>query len=328
MLRTYQKITFTSKTDGSVLVFNFVNSVEVSTSYETLTDTAVIKMPKRVNVDGKPITGDDVNSIFKRGDKVKIELGYFPNLKTVFEGYITTVNVKSPIIIECDDEMYVLKNTPIAKYSKVAPSLTEFLDAIVPDTITRNETLEIAKMGTLTFSNMSVCEIFDVIKKEYGIYFYFVDSVLNVGNPSNASDTETVRFIFENNIIDDTSLKFQREQDVRLKIKAISMNYDNEKLEKIVGDNDGALRTYHYYNTSLADMEKFANLLLTKNKFTGYRGDMLTFGEPLIRHGDHAELKSYKYPAKDGTYQVKSVTRTLNVTDGYKQSVELDIKVA
>lgn len=326
MLRPFNKITFTSATDGAIIVFDFVNNVEISSSYETLTDTATIKIPKRVNLDGRPISEGE-NSIFKRGDRVKIELGYFPNLITVFEGYIRTVNAKSPIIIECDDEMFTLKNTIIDKYSGLSPTLTEFLDDIVPSTIERKETIGVT-MGTLKFSNLSVCDILDIIKKDYGIYSYFVNKVLHVGFASDASDTKEVSYTFEENIIEEQDLVFQREQDVKLRIKAISMNLDNSKTEVIVGDSNGALRTHHYYNATEVNLRKFANLKLNRLKYTGFKGDLLTFGEPYVRHGDRAKLISFKYPEKNGTYQVISVVRSLAVDTGYKQRIELGIKLA
>ena len=71
MLRLQSKITFTSKTDGTEIVFDFVNEVEIETSYENLTDTAKITIPRKLNFDGKPIAVG-VDSIFKRGDSVKI----------------------------------------------------------------------------------------------------------------------------------------------------------------------------------------------------------------------------------------------------------------
>ena len=93
MLRLNSKITFTSKATGDEIVFDFVNNVEINTSYENLTDTAKITLPRKLNFDGKPIVVG-VTSLFKRGDKVKIELGYFPNLRTVFNGYIGLITQK------------------------------------------------------------------------------------------------------------------------------------------------------------------------------------------------------------------------------------------
>lgn len=359
MLRLYNRITFTSKDNRQgALVFDFVNNVEIESSYENFTDTAKITIPKQVNSNGKPISVGE-NSIFKRGDAVKIELGYYPNLRTVYEGYITTVNAKSPIIIECEDEMFLLKNTKVVfpkkrtvvdrvttKTGKVrmlkrprvysanitlAQLLDEFkavmleeqdYDLILDE---QTENIEI-NLGSFRATNVSIAECLDTLKKEYGLYSYFRDKKLHVGLPSDASVTNTVDLVFEQNIIEDSNLEYQREQDVRLRIKAISMRLDNTKTEIEIGDQDGTLRTYHTYNATEDALKEFANLKLKSLKYEGYKGDLTTFGEPYIRHGDAVRLKSIKYPDKNGTYQVTSVKRLFGM-NGYKQVCDLGIKL-
>ena len=365
MKRLFNKITFTSKTDSAVIVLDFVNEIQIESSFENKTDTAKITIPKTITNNGKPIsTGSD--SIFKRGDKVKIECGYYPNLTTIFEGYITTVNTKSPIIIECEDEMFLLKNSKViypkkrtvvnsvtSKKGKVkmlkkprvyssAINLSDLLNEfhavmweeheyeldyqIFSDPDLKTTTNDV-NLGSFRATNVSVVECLDVLKKEYGIYSYFRNGVLKVGFPSDASDTKTIPLVFEENIIDDTNIEFQRKEDLRLRIKAISMNSNNTKLEEEVGDADGTLKTFHYYNATQSDLIAFANLKLKTFQYTGFVGDITTFGEPFIRHGDAVKLKSYKYPDKDGTYQVKGVKRGFGM-NGYRQVLELGVKLA
>lgn len=325
MLRLYSKITFTSKTTGDDIVFDFVNDVSIETSYENLTDTAKITIPRKLNFDGKPIAVG-VDSIFKRGDKVKIELGYFPDLRIVFNGYITKVSPKTPIVLECEDNMYLLKTKIISKYSKTNVSLKQLLTDIIGDAVDFRTLLEV-DLGSFRISNSSVAKVLDTLKSDYGFYSYFVDGVLNVGLASDASDTNTVEFKFEENIIDDSSLEYQRSEDMRLKIKAVSINSnDNSKIDVEVGDDDGALRTFHTQNATESALKEFANLKLTEWKYEGFRGSFKTFGEPYIRHGDTAKLISDKFPEKNGLYEVVNVRRSFNTTDGYKQDIELGIK--
>jgi hypothetical protein len=346
MLRLNSKITFTSKADDSEIVFDFVNNVEIESSYENLTDTAKITLPRKLNFDGKPVVVGN-NSIFKRGDKVKIELGYFPNLRTVFTGYISKLSTTSPMVIECDDAMFILKQTIVTypkKYSIVTQgktgkhlkkpkvisskiTLQELLDNIIPDEIEYKCLLDV-NIGSFRASNASVAKVLDTLKSDYGFYSYFVNGVLNVGLASDASDTITQEFEFEENIIDDTRLEYQRKDDVRIKVKAISINSaDNSRITVDVGDDDGAQKTVHTQNATEADLKKFANLKLETLKYEGYSGSFTTFGEPFIRHGDLAKLISKKYPEKNGTYTVVSVKRSLGMS-GYRQDIELGIKTS
>lgn len=325
MLRLYNKITFTSKTTGEDIVFDFVNEVEIETSYENLTDTAKITIPRKLNFDGKPIAVG-VDSIFKRGDKVKIELGYFPDLRTVFSGYITKVSPKTPIVLECEDNMYLLKTKIIDKYSKTNVSLKQLLSDIIGSEVEFKTLLEV-DLGSFRISNSSVAKVLDTLKSDYGFYSYFVDGVLNVGLASDSSDTEIVEYKFEENIIDDSSLEYQRSDDMRLKVRAVSIkSSDNSKIDVEVGDDDGALKTFYTQNATESALKEFANLKLSEWKYEGFRGSFKTFGEPYIRHGDTAKLISDRFPEKNGLYEVVSVRRTFNVSDGYKQDVELGIK--
>jgi len=324
MLRLQSKITFTSKTDGTEIVFDFVNEVEIETSYENLTDTAKITIPRKLNFDGKPIAVG-VDSIFKRGDSVKIELGYFPDLRTVFEGYISKVNPKTPIVLECEDKMFILKTTIISKYSKTSVTLKNLLTDIIGDVVEFRTLLDV-ELGSFKVSNASVAKVLDTLKSDYGFYSYFVNGVLNVGLAADASDTQTIEYKFEENIIDDSSLEYQRSEDMRLKVKAVSINSsDNSKIEVEVGDDDGALKTFYTQNATLEGLRQFANLKLTEWKYEGFSGSFTTFGEPYIRHGDTAKLISDKFPEKNGLYEVVSVKRIFGM-DGYKQDIELGIK--
>lgn len=346
MLRLNSKITFTSKTDGSQIVFDFVNKVEIESSYENLTDTATITLPRKLNFNGKAlVTGN--NSLLKRGDKVKIELGYFPRLRTVFTGYIKTLTTNSPLVIECDDEMFVLKQTIVTypkKYNLVTQgksgknlkhpkvisakvTLKELLDNIIPDDIEYKCLLDV-NIGSFRASNASVAKVLDTLKSDYGFYSYFVDGVLNVGLAADASVTNTELFEFEENIIDESDLEYQRKDDVRLRVKAININSaDNSRTTVDVGDDDGVQKTVYTQNSTETDLQKFAILKLIELKYEGYKGSFETLGEPYVKHGDAAKLVSKKYPEKNGTYSIVGVNRTFGM-DGYRQRIELGIKIA
>lgn len=319
MLRPICHITFT-KENGDKYEFDFCHSIEIKTSYENLTDTAKIVLPRKLSFEGKELfTG--ANAIFKRGDEVKIELGYFPELKTAFEGYISFVNGSLPVEIECEDKMFLLKQTTIKKYSVESTSLNDLLSEILPDDIDF-ECLDV-QLGSFRISNATVSKILDTLKGDYGFYSYFVDGILHVGLPSDASDTITGEFVFEEAIIDSDNLKYQRKEDVNIKVVAVSMQSDNSKKEVTVGDPDGAQRTFYTYNSTEAALKEFANLKLEEVKYTGYSGTFKTFGEPFVRHGDVAKLISTKLPERDGNYEVVSVTRSFTMNDAYRQDIEL-----
>lgn len=356
MLKCISKITITPK-DKKAFELDFINEVEVSTSYDKLTDTAKVTFPRNVNYDGKNIfVGRD--ALFKRGDSILIELGYNPKLRTIFNGYITNVGSANPIVIECEDKMFSLKNSnityppikgtithghPSKKYpnGKVLKkpiivtdtiTLDQLLDYMIPEDIkyeiivnnsNGNGTTKDVNLGNFRATKVSITEILDTLKKEYGLYSYFRNDTLYVGLPSDASKSNTEEFAFEETIINGDDLIYQQADDLNIKVVAISMNSDNTKKQIEVGDSDGSQRTYYTYNASDADLKVFANLKLTEVKYTGYEGKFKTFGEPYVRHGDIAKITSKKFPEQDGFYTIVGVNYSLSIGEAYKQTIDI-----
>lgn len=346
-LRPIINITFTSKTSGKKILFDFATDVETVEDVENFTQTATIVFPRKIVFKGQNLfTG--TNAIFRRGDKVKVEIGYFKEkntplegLKELYNGYISYVNGSLPVTIECEDEMFVLKNTKctypkkvglitVGKHGKklkkpkvisAAISLNDLLGNILPDDIVY-KCLDV-NLGSFRCSNASVSQILEKLKSEYGLYSRFVGGVLMVGFASDSSDTKTQEFIFERTIIDETQLQYQLKEDLSVKVVAISMQPNNTKKEITVGDTDGAQRTYYTYNATDEGLKKFANLKLDRVRYSGYVGSFTTFGEPMVRAGDIAQLTSRKLPERNGFYDIISVRRKFSVKDGYKQTIEI-----
>src|ERR1035437_22207 len=112
-----------------VLIFDWVNNVEIKSEFKNLTKTAKVIFPRNLNFDGVELIEGKV-PIFGRGDRIIIQLGYEfldPNTKTikstmlpdgntligkeVFRGYITKINFNTPLELECEDQMFFLKQS-------------------------------------------------------------------------------------------------------------------------------------------------------------------------------------------------------------------------
>jgi hypothetical protein len=344
MDRPIHNITFT-KAVGTEVSFNFCNSFETDESYEHLTDTAKIIVPRKLSMDGIDLFSG-TNPVFKRGDQVKIEAGYYPNKRVIFNGYISKIHAKIPVEIECEDRMFLLKEYTVSypdKYSTIylgkngrhlkRPkiisaniSLKELMDNIIADDI-EYRVLDDIKLGQFRVQNATPAQVLDKLKSEYGLFSYFVDGVLTVGFANDASDTIEEEFEMERVIINSDDLEYQIEEDVKLKVKAVSMMPDNAKIEVEVGDSDGEQKTIHKYNLNEADLRKVALKWLEEFKYTGFIGNLETFGEPYLRHGDRCRIVSKKLPERNGSYLITSVKRKLSVDGGYRQIFSLGTKV-
>jgi hypothetical protein len=347
--------------DNKNIVFSFINSVEITSSSNNLTSTALITIPRKLTFEGKNIVAG-LNTLIRRGDYVEIELGYFPNLRRVFIGYITEIDINSPMKIRCEDEMYLLKNKmvifptnlnkPVTGITKI--NLKDFLrDQIFNDLlgVEWRCLIDEVEIPIIRF-NCTAARCLDIIKDKFPpISFYFemyksgnqMFSRFNAAFVSDVSQGYRVDFNFENDIIDYNNLKYQREEDIQLEIKGTSINpSDNSRISVLLywdgkqtkwADNPenpsglGAHRQLYTtkYQTE-AELKEFVLEEMKKLRYTGYVGTFLTFGEPYVQPGWTVRLESLKYPERNGTYLVKSVTRKFG-TSGYRQLIEVGIKI-
>ena len=311
--------------------FDYVTDIEIESTWDMLTDTATMKLPRKFRFlkDGEVvenvISGDD--PLFKRGGACSFVIGYGEETAQRFEGYLSGIIPRNPLIFEFQDEMYNLKQKTITKYSKKDLTLSQLLTDIMgatPFEVTQEFTI-----GKYVIKSSNVAQVLEHLKKNYGVTSYFRNGTLYSGlayKLRNIDQLKIVEIDMEKFVIDDSSLSYQRNDDQQIKIRAISIYPDNTRKEKIVGDTNGGERTQYFYNVPESDLEKYANEQLEKYKFTGFTGSFTTFVNPIVRHGDAVKLISTKRPDAQGIYLVKKVTTTSGV-DGGRQRIELDIKV-
>lgn len=363
MLRLASKITITKTVSGDVYVFKFVNDFKSVESYDNLTDTCEVTLPSKLSFAGKDLFSGD-NPVFERDDQIKIELGYFPNTRTIFEGWISVVTAKTPMVIKCQDAMYLLKNNRITFPSKrtiqtnyicksgklgrrlkkpkviidKGYTLDEMLNIILPDDI--DYECDNVFLGKTAYTDCSVSRILEDLRSNLGLYSYFKKELspkglplLHVGLPTNAADTNTIKFIFEEWIIDDSNLEWQKAEDIQLKV-VVKLIGDNNTIEEYTaGDVDGAQRTIPVYwngEGTKPDLKFIAENELKSKRYDGFRGSFKTFGEPYVRAGDVVQLVSRVLPERNGNYTVGKVEREFGAEceDGYAQEIHLDGKAS
>jgi hypothetical protein len=372
MLLPTRKITFTSADTGRVIVYDYVCEVEINKSYLTLTDTATITIPRKlIYKSGQPLNLQNQNdykdyvvlpalsdtentayvvgadALFKVGDKVKIEIGFFPNMQTRFEGYISKVVSSLPIQIQCEDKMWILKKSNVIfhnpdtwvkvvkrkhEYITAGQSLTlkQLLDGILNfvsekiDYVTVDDNIN---LGKIRIDNVNAAKVLEILKDRYGLYSYFRDDgKLYVGFGNNAQLTNVEEFVMEDVVLNNETLQWTNYQDVPIKVKGISINADNTKFEYEAGQDGGDFITQYTYNQTQAGLKKWVDNLLPTLTYDGWRGDIQTIGEPLVNHGDICKLISKKMPERNGSYLIKAV-KIVDGTSGYFQTITLGIKL-
>jgi hypothetical protein len=272
MYRVLTQITFTQHPTGDypgrngVIIYKFCHSFEFTSTWQNLTDSGTITLPKNVYVIDKSgrrysLGGTNVNvggfsetvPTFLLGDKVKIEWGYarYDNrgnevspLKTIFEGYISSVTSKKPFVLEIQDNMYALKQHQAvggnngffagSKYS-VQSMLAEMIKNS-GHSFTVDQT-EQTVIGDFVTQNETIAEVLARLRKDYHFEAYFRGSVLRCGAfkyiEQDAVNSGQKVFKFQQNIISD-QLEYKRRDDTVL--SAIATNTIEEQTGKKTKD--------------------------------------------------------------------------------------------
>jgi hypothetical protein len=314
-------MSFKTTFDIRVAGFRFRScaSVRIESSWEELTDKATLVVPRKLSFEGQSVGQGE--SLFKKGMEASIFLGYDFANKLRFNGYISQITPANSLEFELQDEMWNLKQrTFTASYEQVT------LKQLLTDHCPVPFNVPDISLGQYRITKASLVEVFKDLRDNYGIYTFMRDGQIWSGLAYWPELANEHRFKFGRNIIDGNSLSYMREDDVKLKVTAISMLPDNQKIEIEIGDEDGETRTLHYYNISEQELRRRATAEMENLRYEGFRGHFTAFGEPVVQHQDIVHISDPQNEDRDGSYQVKKVTATSG-NDGYFQTIEIDRKV-
>lgn len=332
--------------------FRYCESFVLKSDWRELTDTLELIIPGRFRDRTAVLTVGDTN-IFRSGQLVTLKVGYYPFSETIFEGYVKSVQPGYSTKIVCEDGAYLLKRWPIRQTWRAVKLKTVIADimqataeAIQADGAIDDElragflsgvsrigsgTVVDAGLGDLRASNVTAAQILEQIKSTYGLSAYFRGFSFFVGLPYIAaagSDRPIVKIETGNgkNWISD-SLIYQRADEQRIKIVVKSLLPDNSVIEIERGDPTGDTKTIFVFGeTNIKALEKIGDDNVVAMKYEGFRGDVLTFGRPTVRHGDRVALFDYRYPGdRSGTYYAQAVETSGGVS-GYRQNLTLGAK--
>lgn len=298
-----------------------VVGVEVRSSWDELTDTCTLSFPRQVDWRGRSLASG-ADPLLRRNDAVAVQLGYDDENAEVFQGYVSKLTANIPVSVECQDTAYLLKQKTYTKSYRSA-TLAQVLTDILPSQIAF-EAPDVS-LGPFRISNATGAQVLDYLKQNYTLKSWFRGGRLYCGFAYVASLQRTHIIRFERNVVQH-SLEYLVRDQIKIKLKAVSMKPDNSKIEIELGDTDGEQRTVYFYDVPEADLRRLAEQEIERLRYEGYRGSLTTFLAPDVRHGDVVDLRSLAYPERDGRYLVKSVTTRFGM-EGGRQEIELDSKI-
>lgn len=306
------------------LQFNRCQSIQIEQSIEVLSNTAQLELPREfrnaVDQSGKSvnISGKSILNFMKRGDKIKIEFGYDDDLQTEFEGYINTIGAETPLILECEDEMYQLKRASrVTKFIK-SGKLKDILKAVIPSkyNIECNGDYTIGKWF---IENATPYDVLEELRKKAGIRAYFKNSnTLVVGMVVDFKADKVHKYNFSENVRIGSDLKFlQTEKPYHLTVESKQANGSIIKLSKgETGGNETNIKLWP--NLSKAELQKWIDAKFEVATSDGFQGTLNGWCYPRTNAGEAVQIYRPYYPDRhqDGRYFIESVTINVNGSDG------------
>lgn len=301
--------------------FDKVISVEITRDIDTLTDTCVLQLPKKIKWQ------DEVSNPLKRGDEITVWLGYNDGLQFAFRGFVTTFGFKTPITITCEDYMFKLKAQAAVKKAYKSATLEQIL---------KDQNLGIKcnvfgeqNIGQYRVTAETVSGLLGHLKDHGGVRSFIRiendEPVLYVGVLFERDKIYKQVFATGVNLIDDSQLKMQNAADVKIKIKAVSLMSNNKKVRVEVGDTDGETRTLHTYNKQEKELKAWAEQELKRLKRDGLTGSFTTFGAELVDKLDNVGVKIDG--ERKGVYQTQKNVIKYS-TAGFRQEITIGARVA
>lgn len=329
-------------------IFDYVTNITIESSWNTFTDTATITLPNKFRLKNRTENKDVVagpNNLFKRGDVVEINIGYFPNLKRRFTGFLSQIRPESILVLQCEDAMWLLKQINLKSKSFINTTIKEVVEFVTAGL--NNLTIEFddpdAKIGDLKIDNkgfVSAVTIFETLKKQFGYNIYFQDGTLQVRilNAIISLDKPAHVMDFQFNVLPDDTLVFQRDDDVGMVIRFESKQKDNTVITlfgfKEMGETvisrtpktGGIVNSWKVPELSEDLIRKLIIKNIDKYIWEGFQGGLTTFLEPTIDHSDRIDVIDNKHPEKNGRYLIKEVVINFGIDEGF-QTIELRNKV-
>lgn len=326
--------------------FNNCVDVKIKSSWNELTDTCTLTIPRKVKWTQQDLVAGDQPAL-ALGDAVTIELGYNFQYSTYFQGVVTAISAQTPVEIECQDVMWLMKqvthNKAYGKNTKLNTIIAdlqstynksdiykkykipvEFIPYGNIETATTTDDGKQTQIGELRCNNVTIAFILDTLKGKLGLPSFAREGKIYTGLAYYANQRSDVERIFNYNIISD-SLEYKRSEDTKIKLVVKNNDKDRNIATVEVGDADGATRTLFVSGLSESEMRKVGLKELEKYKYTGWFGSFETFGDVFIKHGDVVNIIDNVITDRNGKYYVKSVETTFGV-NGFRNNVELDKK--
>ncbi len=303
---------------NKTISFDFCESYSWKTSCKNMTDKGMVVFPKNLYYkdetgQSKPFNGDRVNvggfnsvPLFLRGDKIELKAGYvyrnasgaeITETATIINGFISKVHATVPIQLEVEDNMWILKQVPLANRTFESGTSLESILTWVVDSANKSSALaktntqfSYKSLTTTTFdqlivNNETAAQLLNRLHRQYGFFSYFRGTELRCGSLRYVTDEAvTEKFIMNgekgNVCAEGQELEYQRKDDIVL--SAVAHN--------VITETSGGTTKDGNSKTAKRRIEVFVSL---------YNGELtsktISAGER-VPNNDEGERREFFFP--------------------------------
>jgi len=282
------------------IIFDFVNNIEIASSWQNLSDTGTIIFPKKLTFKDQfgnisswekqnvAIATGNTPPLIMRGDSITIELGYnyeYPSgtfnneTNVVFNGYITSVNNRVPLELGFEDNMWKLKQIQAPNKTFKASEYT--LETMIAELIQGtgftyknkiNGSPISTKFADFTTQNETVAQVLERLQKDFRFESSFKGNELRCGFiVYYPEDMDKKNFKFQYNIISD-ELIYKRKDDVKIGVEVHTHKMVSNGTNK---DGTTKFKTEKIDYFGFYDKNKL-KIVTVENKPTAFDGEIRT----------------------------------------------------
>ena len=306
------------------------HEVKINKSIYEYVDRAVIKLPitARIIRAGEVITASaETAKQFTEGDKVVIKLGYNGDLKQEFIGFISRVNFKQPLEVECEGYSYQLRKKTFKGTVKNI-ELKDLLKKIIADTdIVLADNIPGFPIDKIVLEGKDGCQILESIRgaSRQNIRFFFLGNEL-WGGHQYVNIKNTVRYQMGWNVIKDGNLKLRQANSQKAEINWVGVKKDGSKV-KVKTGKGGVVKTHtsHMF-TDKTSLQQLSDSEHKHISFDGYEGKITAYGIPFCQPNYAAKVDDAKYKERSGQYIVENIEVSYGMS-GFRRTVGIGAKL-
>lgn len=291
-----------------------LEGVEITRSVEQLSDTATITLPG--SVFNKAL---DIEDKIKRGNTVKIELGYNDDLITEFEGFIESIETNDgSITIKCEDAIYKLRQ-PVSDKEFTNPDVSVILNYVLAQIGGYTLSCDYQfKYDKFTILSNTAYKVVKQIQEETKANVYLKGNVLHV-HGQYKEIFGTAEYSFQQNI-ESSELEYRNADDRKTEVVVEGKSKDGKVIRETAGQKGGDTITKTIPGVSdPASLKNMAEEQLKVKSYTGYSGSFTGWLIPYCDAGYKVTISDDDYEFKDGTYYVLEVVTNFSKSGGSRQ---------